>query len=141
MDKEKIKKVINDSESGFVCSSCWEEFNDGELFKKHKSEVHPQHGGIPERLFFFVKYNDKMVALNEKSALVQGLDPKNSRHNFKEYLGMIETADPAILDKSIDEIRAMNLPKVKPKEFRKTIMGARTGGHEQVYNKVEDILQ
>lgn len=141
MDKDKIKKVINDSESQFVCAACYDEFNDLEAFKKHKSEMHPQQGGIPEKIFFFVKYNDKLVTLNEKSALVQGLDPKNARHNFKEYLGMIETADPAILDKTIEEIRAMNLPKVRPKEYRKTIMGGRTGGREVVYNKVEDLIE
>jgi len=114
----------------FTCATCLLGFaTENSLFvhiEEHPTRINP------ERIFFFASHDGRLIPLNDKHALVLGIENKI---NFKEYLGMIETADPRILNKTIDEIREMNLPKVMPIDKRKVLF---RGGREVSYNSLSN---
>ena len=136
MDLEEKKKKLN-SEMPFLCASCWEGFTNKNEFQIHRKTHDNQidFGIIPEQIFLFLTHDERIVTLNAKHAL----EWLENRQNFKEYLGMIETADDSILDKKVEEIRAMNLPKLKPREMRRTISG-RSIGANVPYSRLSDVI-
>ncbi len=87
-----------------------------------------------EKIFYFLTHDNRVVPLGEKHALVLGFE---NRGNFKEYLGMLETNDPRMLEKNEAEIRAMNLPRIKPRECRKTIF---IKGQKFNYRNIQNVL-
>lgn len=108
----------------YICPTCGQGFNGVGATKKLNEHVEKHREGIslgrPEKIFLFATYDDRVIPYNEKHALVFGL---NNPRFFKEYLGMIETNDPNILNKSVEEIKAMNLPRIRPRELRRTYVG------------------
>lgn len=70
--------------------------------------------GDPDKGMMKVLRRDRIVFYEERHALVYG-------SQMKEYLGMTETEDASILEKSAEEIRALNLPKIIPRDFRRMV--------------------
>lgn len=80
------------------------------IFLSHEKEKYVY--GDPDKGTKRVVLREKIVFYNEKHALIYG--PK-----MKEYLGATDTEDPSILEKSLEEIREMNLPKDGVRDLRR----------------------
>ena len=71
----------------------------------------------PVRLFFFEGPHNNLVPMNEIQACKFG-------NSMREYLGMLETSDTTILEKTVAEVKKMKLKKVQPTEMRRTPLNA-----------------
>lgn len=79
--------------------------------------------GVVEKLFLFKRIRDnKLIPMSEKHAVTFGQAKSLSGDRVFEYLGYYEGADPEIGNKTVKQIKAMNLPKLEPVDRRKTII-------------------
>jgi len=97
----------------YCCSECYDGFNKKEdlksHLKSHKREV------AKTNIYFFSTKSGRLIPYNYEHARDLGMQPMNQM----EYLGMWEGTDPDVIDKSVEEIRDMNLPKVPIQRLKK----------------------
>ena len=134
MSDDKKLNALREPTVPYCCPTCWDAFGTQAELALHAISHTSTFPAQAERLFLFATHSGQVIPYNEKHALVFGFS--NPQH-FKEYLGMIETSDNSILQKTVEEVRAMDLPKMKPREVRKTVV---VKGVERTYNKLEDVL-
>ena len=98
----------------YCCPECFDGFNKEKDLRFHLKENHKREIEKTKIYFFSTKLG-RLIPYNYEHARDIGMEPGN----MMEYLGMWEGTDPEIIDKTTEEIRAMNLPKVPIQRLKK----------------------